>query len=137
MPLFRLLAIVVALLIAPANADADADAEAQSWGWFVAKSTPGGWGTESGKVATVLVNGDEISIELKDADGWRHRLSGKKVGSRINVKLTTNETDLVDYPLSGKYTRKAWKPKYSDSVGRENIELVGAGIVVGLTREIQ
>ena len=129
----RLLAIVVALLIAPINADADA----QSWGWFVAKSTPSGWGTESGKVATVQVKGDEISIELKDADGWRHRLSGKKVGAKINVRLTTNETDLVDYPLLGKYTRRVWKPKYSDSLGRENIELVGAGIVVGLTREIQ
>ena len=112
-------------------------ANSDQWAWFVARSAIDQWGTEVGKTATVRISGNNVSIELTDKDGWRHRLRGSKSGDTISVKLSTNETDLENYPLIGRYTRKIWTKPLQESLGRENIELVGSGIVVGLTRDIK
>ena len=81
--------------------------------------------------------GREETASLLEGSLVRHELRGNRAGASLRVKMSTNETDLVDFPLQGTYTRTLWKnAEEVDSAGREHIILSGEGIVVGLTREI-
>ena len=125
------------LILTLALSQAQAMACTGDWAWFVAKSTGTNWSTESGKAASVQILGQNITIELNDSEGLRHKLTGVKSGNVVNVKMSTSETDFYDYPLRGKYSRRVWKQSSQESKGREYIELVGSGVVVGLSCEIR
>ena len=124
------------LILTLALSQAQAMACTGEWAWFVAKSTGANWSTESGKTASVQILGEKIAIEISDSEGWRHKLTGVKNGNMVKVKMSTNETDFSDYPLHGKYSRKVWKQSNQELKGREYIELVGSGVLVGLSCEM-
>ncbi len=130
MNLCRFLAFL-ALLACNGQASAAADA----WSWVTASSGTTKWNTESG-TATVEIRGNQFRAELRGPDGWRHKLVGTISGKSIQARLSTNETDLQDYLLSGTYERKVWQEPAADSIGRESIQLQGFGVLIGLSREL-
>ena len=110
-------------------------AEEKRWSWFVASSVMDDWILEKG-TAKVTFTQTTFSAELYVGDDLRHRITGSRKGNNLKVKLSTVETDQVDYPLSGTYERVDWKNVDVSSKGRETITLYWAGIVAGFTREI-
>ena len=68
--------------------------------------------------------------------GLRHSIAGSRQGNRLKVKLSTEGTEQVDFPLEGSYQKSSWK-KVDDSVGEETIILFATGMVVGLTRDVR
>jgi hypothetical protein len=130
MNLCRLLALI-ALTVFSQQASAATD----TWSWATASSGTTQWHTESG-TATVEIHGNRFRAELRGADGWRHKIVGTISGKSIQARLSTNETDLQDYPLKGSYERQIWRESLADSIGRESIQLQGFGVLVGLTREL-
>jgi hypothetical protein len=133
--------VVLSLLFSVATlvGTTGASAAEPSWGWFVALSNANRWHADTGERAVVSISKDRFSARLLNASGddWVYELKGTTQGNKLRVLLNKNETDLEDFPLNGVRTRKLWKNAgESESAGRELIELTGAGIVVGLTREI-
>ena len=131
--LFRVFAgLVTALLLCP-----NALAQDRQWAWFVAISLINDWKVTHGPAADVKMTERGFTANLLEGSLVRHELRGTRTGASLRVKMSTNETDLVDFPLQGTYSRTLWKnAEEVDSAGREHIILSGEGIVVGLTREI-
>jgi hypothetical protein len=123
-----LVSVVLLMIIA-----SSAKAEEKRWSWFVASSVMDDWILEKG-TAKVTLTQTTFSAELYVGDDLRHRITGSRKGNNLKVKLSTEETEQVDYPLSGTYERRDWK-NFS-SKGAETITLYWGGIVVGFTREI-
>lgn len=113
-------------------------AYADQWAWFVASSKANAWRTETG-TAEVALSGRTFHAKLFLGNYLRHEIRGRIDGENLEAYLTTNESDQVDYPLQGLHKRTLWKDAAEGSrfVGRETIELTGAGLVVGFTREIE
>ena len=131
--LFRVFAgLIAALLLCPS-----AVAQDRQWAWFVAISNINDWTVAHGLAADVKMTERGFTANLLEGSFVRHELRGTRAGASLRVKMSTNETDLVDFPLQGTYKRTSWEnADESGSAGREHIILSGEGIVVGLTREI-
>ena len=121
----RLLAALVSVLLLMSIASSP-KAQQKHWSWFVASSVIDDWILEKG-TAKVTLTQTTFSAELYVGDDLRHRITGSRKGNNLKVKLSTEETEQVDYPLSGTYERRH---------RRETITLYWGGIVVGFTREI-
>ena len=108
-------------------------AQEKQWSWFVASSVADDWNLEKG-TAKIQLTQTSFRAELYIGNYLRHRIIGSRDGDRIKAKLSTSETDQVDYPLTGTYQRRLWKDH--STAGRETITLSWGGIVVGFVREI-
>jgi hypothetical protein len=108
-------------------------AQEKPWQWFAAISLIDEWELEKGTAKVVLTD-TTFSAELYIGTYLRHRITGTRQGNNLRVRLSTNETDRVDYPLVGIYQRRNWKN--FPTAGREAISFSSGGLMVGFTREI-
>jgi len=126
-------ALLVLALCCPSSASAD---EPQ-WRWFLASSVVNDWILEKG-VAKVTLTATSLRADLL-WDGVntarRHRITAVRQGNAFKAKLSTDDTDQVNYPLEGVYQKQTWQ-HIAGSTGRETITLFAHGVVVGFFREL-
>ncbi len=129
--------LLSAFLVLSLCCSSPALAEELQWRWFLASSLANDWILEKG-VAQVTLTSTGLRADLL-WDGVntarRHRITAVRRGNTFKAKLSTEDTDQVDYPLEGVYQRQTWQG-IAGSVGRETITLFAHGIVVGFTREL-
>jgi hypothetical protein len=129
--------LLATLLVLGFCCSSSALAEEPQWRWFLASSLANDWILEKG-VAQITLTSTSLRADLL-WDGVntarRHRITAVRRGDTFKAKLSTEDTDQVDYPLEGVYQRQTWKG-VAGSVGRETITLFAHGIVVGFTREL-
>ncbi len=130
--------LIALLLVLALTGSSPAYAEEKLWRWFVVTQVGDDWEFEKGS-ARVALSASTFRAELLwDGvnTGLRHSIAGSRQGNRLKVKLSTEGTEQVDFPLEGSYQKRSWK-KVDDSVGVETIILFATGMVVGLTRGVR
>ena len=129
--------LFTSLLVLAFCCSSSAHAEEAQWRWFLASSLANDWILEKG-VARVTLTSTSLRADLLwDGvnTGRLHRITGVRRGNTFKAKLSTEDTERVDYPLEGVYQRQTWQG-IAGSVGRETITLFADGVVVGFTREL-
>lgn len=106
------------------------------WTWSESTcAAAGGWLTFKGS-ASVVFQGNRVVAELYEREtgtGLRHKASGKLVGGKLNVVLSTMNTDSGDLSMVGKYSRKVLK-EFAGAPLFESITLTEGCSFIGLTR---
>jgi hypothetical protein len=105
----------------------------REWNWFVATSNAEGWWIQKGAASVRLTDKELTATLYVNNDVW-YRISGKRKGNDIIAKVSREGSDLVDYPLPGRFKRRQWEG-YS-SVGRETIALSDGDVTIGLVHEV-
>lgn len=127
--ILRVLAAVAAALLL----SSDSSAQDRQWRWFIALSFPNDWRTERG-VADVQMADRVFTARLLKDSVAAYEIKGTRDGVSLRAKLAGNESDLVDFPLRGTYTRTARGD--APETEFEQIILWGDRTVVGLIRDI-